>query len=1003
MPHYFAKAPATYRSTLCNRRLEIVKRASAKYDKATVAIGLTYKDQPETLPRALKSALAQTLVVCGKAQVIFLDDASAGAIPDEAQNLLADPSVTHLRAECGSPARARNLLLDWADKHPHIAWIARLDADDELATRESLASLVDAVNSDICVAAIGSNLLRLDGEICSDVNRADSNELRNFEKVLEKVRRFAHGIESRELPSCNLLLRENLGLRYPNLPSAEDHWLVASLLFRYASRTAIVADPFYCIYTLNGQHTRSSRANAEWRRQRVRLWSAMQVWLSARRSNRLILGAGLEGVVRSDGHEVTKTFYPWAMDDALVEELTARLANQCSALPNLSWRKEGGRWHCSYRETKLRTLGERLPENAIKEFLKSMYRSGLCAKNIKRDNLMLRENNQLVYIDIGKDIVNLSTHYFLDMCARLYSIGALGNSDEEFVRRKTYRDRVAALRELKGFERFYRNLIQELALPAVKGQSAKRKSGAKRNNEVTLLIKVCFQDHRGLGEQLAHIVTQLSHPQEFAEKVVLIDPHVGKFLRQHDTAEPDAVYTQVYEALEKGLVDRVLTAPSDSAVIASLYSNWFDQSGKSQPQTVNGAPLFPQLWGFGQLSTRYVLQCDCDVLIGRKCSDHDFLSDMLRAIEDTNVISVGFNIAHSGTVEKNYQGQPGEYAPEVRCGLLDLHRVRKRLPVENPLSDGTFTLTWHRALQKHCAVSGGRSLRGGNPKSFYVHPRNEHKDALRSSLARDLIAQGLVPKEQSGCFDWQPGDHWKYPTRHEPLVFLLMGRNTSTEQLRRCLNSLKHQVDQNFGIILIDDASEASNQWQLTFELSSFQTRFTLIRNTLRRGRIPNFLAALECVCPRSDGLICVLDQDDWLMHQNVSKSLLEARNRGHDLIQLPMFRPNKALKLYKPVYEDVRNKGGGDTWAHLRAFRRSLLARIPRSHLRRHNGSWFEFCTDYATMIPMAEMAESPVFLDEGYAYCHERHDYSDDEKTARQSAIREITAKPKSNSFVR
>lgn len=75
------------------------------------------------------------------ARILVLDDSSDAAWSTETEALLHHPAVTLLKAECGSPARARNLLLDWADTQPKLQWIARLDADDELFATNSLEGL----------------------------------------------------------------------------------------------------------------------------------------------------------------------------------------------------------------------------------------------------------------------------------------------------------------------------------------------------------------------------------------------------------------------------------------------------------------------------------------------------------------------------------------------------------------------------------------------------------------------------------------------------------------------------------------------------------------------------------------------------------------------------------------------------------------------------------------------------------------------------------------------
>ena len=54
---------------------------------------------------------------------------------------------------------------------------------------------------------------------------------------------------------------------------------------------------------------------------------------------------------------------------------------------------------------------------------------------------------------------------------------------------------------------------------------------------------------------------------------------------------------------------------------------------------------------------RYVLQTDCDAIIVRSDRSHQYLRDMRNALEDDDVLSVSFNIAHDPEKPKaDYSG-----------------------------------------------------------------------------------------------------------------------------------------------------------------------------------------------------------------------------------------------------------------------------------------------------------------------------------------------------------
>lgn len=729
---------------------------------------------------------------------------------------------------------------------------------------------------------------------------------------------------------------------------------------------------------------------------RRKLAFVSQKLLALKKNNKEVLGYGLEGAVWLDGDAVRKDFYPWSITATEVAMLKELMGSTVVPVPPVQWyQSREGFWYYTTPQIAYSKVGKYIPFEQVVLFLQTLYKAGIATLNIKRDNLRLTPGGALHYIDVGKDIQPLTSSYFLDMSARLYGIGILGYDDEELVRRTTTLRPEEALSEIPGFADFYRNLISSLHAqdPAV---STPPIADNKASN-VTLLIKCCAQDADGLYEQVAHIVTQLSFPTTFAKIVLLIDEYPGPFLRQYAKPDLQSVLDQAAELKEAGLIQEVLRPPRGTESIQTIYEQWFGSSETTHTHTINNAPLFPQIWAFSETKTRYVLQCDCDVLIGRRRLNHDYLADMLDAISADGVLSVGFNIPKATNDAVAYYGEAGEFPPEVRFGLLDLYRIRGCLPINNPVQSGRYQLTWHRALQKFQNESGRyTSLRGGNPASFYIHPRNEDKVALKSSAIRDLIAQGLYPAKQAEQFDLVPDAAWKYPQRPEPVIFLLKGRFTPFRKLQRCLRSLERQKDQSFGVILIDDASGYAHSWHYPEQMQPFENRYTLIRNIKREGHIANMRKAVSQICTDQSSIIVILDQDDYLMQDTVVDQLLQARARGHDLIQMPMFRPNKPLKLYQPDYDSPRQKGGGNTWAHMRAFTKGLFDRIPTQHLKMADGKWFSQVTDYATMLPMAELAKSPVYLDSGYAYWHERDDYPASHKELEVTALQEIMEKP-------
>lgn len=986
------KHPKTKR--LITRHLKIIKTCSEQYAHSPLLVAIAHRNQPKFLKRALASVYAQSLFQDQLIQILVLDDQSDRQFEEEIKSTCNHTSVTLIHAECGTPARSRNMLLDHADQNPAVQWVARLDADDELATPTSLEALWLKAQSFNGNVVLGSNYLRSGEFLLNQTNHPDPLWLKDGANLVDFVEAFCTGAIDQELPSCNLLLKNNAGHRYPRVTSAEDHWLVATMLLLQPDQITLVTESIYCIYTLNGQSTQTNQVSAKWYHSRTKLQHTLRRLWHLMAEGKSILGYGFEGIVIQADGVTTKEFFPWAMTDKQAARLKRITDNKALPIPHGKWLKTSGTWYYQYRNITYRPIQGKISIKVITEFLCSVYLQGVVPLNIKRANLMLCPSGKLHYIDIGKDLQPLATTYFLDVAARLFAIGVLDFSDDELQRRPSTQPQSSLLEELNGFSDYYRKLMTNLhPIAEVKHVQS---PPAQLAPKVTLLIKACGQDSNGFYEQLSHIVTQLECPVRFARKLLLIDQYNGPFLRQYAEGNLNATITQAQALKNAGLIDEILIAPDDSQERRSIYKKWFNITAEITPHTVHEAPLYNQLWAFDQIETRYVLQCDCDVLIGRKDLMHNYLSDMLAAINAEEVQCVGFNIPKSTDAFLPYHGEPGQFAPEVRFGLLDLRTIATQLPISNPVINGRPSLTWHRAIQANDRANGRtRSVRGGDPASFYVHPLNHDKGALGNGMIRDLISQGVIPTAQREAFDLQINAQWQYPVRNESIVVLLKGRFTQHTKLKRCLNSLRMQDDQNFGLILIDDHSGAQHHWNYPLYLAELRVKTTLIRHGQHQGRLPNFRLAINQIMTNENAMVVILDQDDALLQPTIIRQIREGMSNGHDLIQMPMFRPNKPLKNYKPDYQQSRKKQGGNVWAHLRAFKRQLFQAISEQYLQNSDGEWFESLSDYATMLPMVELAQSPLFIDTGYAYWHERYDYSEPYKQKQQKYLQQILTK--------
>ena len=483
-------APRERAVRLVDRRLNFSRLPEGLAQTSGIVVAIALHNQAAELPQAILSVLEQD-VGPETVAILVLDDEWTDNWREYAAGLLDHPHVAIAHGCCGSAAHTRNALLDLVDEtFPHARWVARLDADDRLATKSSLRSMVEAGDRGTVDFVLGSNYLRQGSEIIGSLNRADPEVLLDRERMTSFVRAFCAGKTEHELPSCNLLLRVRSQIRYPLTRSAEDHWLVAGLLMFSPDRGCVVSEPAYAVYSIGGQATRHNRADSAWRHTRMRLSSAVWLWHDVLQNGNCVLGWGNEGVVWEEMQELYKRFYPGGVtEDQLftIKQLTEKTHgaiipfNICPSSPD--------RPVISMPKIALTEMSGLLAPETLRAFLAAVYDAGVVPSNIKRDNIRLNERGALVYIDIGQDIHPLSVSRFLDCAARLYAIAILGWSDFELARRRTWCTALEGVSALDGFAEFYRNLI--VGLHPACSPPEQPHAMLFQHDDVTLLIKSC--------------------------------------------------------------------------------------------------------------------------------------------------------------------------------------------------------------------------------------------------------------------------------------------------------------------------------------------------------------------------------------------------------------------------------------------------------------------------------------------------------------------------------
>ena len=119
---------------------------------------------------------------------------------------------------------------------------------------------------------MAGNYLRLDGKIIDRVNIA-TPKLADTPYLLNRLKQMSEGIAEAELPSCNVFMTPNSLQDYPEISSAEDHFLFVRLLLNDKNlKIEFAEDILLTIYNLSGNKTADNKQTEKYLNARKQLY-----------------------------------------------------------------------------------------------------------------------------------------------------------------------------------------------------------------------------------------------------------------------------------------------------------------------------------------------------------------------------------------------------------------------------------------------------------------------------------------------------------------------------------------------------------------------------------------------------------------------------------------------------------------------------------------------------------------------------------------------------------
>ena len=213
----------------------------------------------------------------------------------------------------------------------------------------------------------------------------------------------------------------------------------------------------------------------------------------------------------------------------------------------------------------------------------------------------------------------------------------------------------------------------------------------------------------------------------------------------------------------------------------------------------------------------------------------------------------------------------------------------------------------------------------------------------------------------------------KYKASNPDLRFCFVISSYNNERnIHKNLESVISQEYTNWRAIYINDCS-TDNTERLFFEIISkyrVSDKFIYIKNDKQMHQMYNKFHAYKLV--DDDEIVCILDGDDWLAHDNVLQTLyIQYKNTGYQVVtsNYNSFMNGKMSKasINNPFYTDavIKNNRIRQTrqylFRHLKTGYGYLFKAIPERYLQ-YNGKWLDMCTDLAEMISVAELAGGKI-----------------------------------------
>ena len=244
-----------------------------------IVIGVAIHNGRNTIRRCLTSILEQKNINA-QIWILIADDNSTDCWEETVEDLLINPQIIITKVQYQNVSKTRNHLNKYIAKYfGAVNLIGRLDCDDEYADQFVLSHIENLKRQTDADVIFAGNYLRQNNMVIDRINKA-SKRLKNPQYLLQRLKSMAEGFADSELPSCNIFLTLKSLEEYPDIPSAEDHFLSVRILLSYKQYNIAFAEGvLLTIYNLDGNMTANNKKKDDYKQAREKLYQeGIRLW-----------------------------------------------------------------------------------------------------------------------------------------------------------------------------------------------------------------------------------------------------------------------------------------------------------------------------------------------------------------------------------------------------------------------------------------------------------------------------------------------------------------------------------------------------------------------------------------------------------------------------------------------------------------------------------------------------------------------------------------------------